>query len=293
MILNLFNGLCMALADSVPGVSGGTIAFILGFYDKFIDALHYFFDKNSGKRRRAFKYLFNLGIGWIFGMLLSIFFLSNLFKSEIYLMSSIFLGLTISSLPFVIKDEREILSENKNDFYFIIIGIVAVIALVLFRENALIRNFDLNNPNIWELIYLLFSGAVAISAMVLPGISGSSILLIAGVYIPVVEAIGEILRFNFDKIFSITVLGFGIIFGIFISINFIRDKMRNHRSKMLYLIIGMIIGSVFAIIMGPTTLSLDLKPLNFENFRLSGFVGGIFILFALELIKNMAIKKKR
>lgn len=293
MILNIFNGLCMAIADSVPGVSGGTIAFILGFYDKFIDALHYFFEKRGTKRRIAFKYLFNLGIGWVIGLLLSIFFLSNLFQQKIYLMSSIFLGLTISSLPFVLKDERETLRENKNDAYLIIIGVVAVIGLVLFRENELIRAFDLNNPSVWELIYLFISGAVAISAMVLPGISGSSILLIAGVYIPVVEALGEIMRFNFDKILSVFVLGIGVIFGVFVSINLIRDKMRNHRSKMLYLIIGMIIGSLFAIIMGPTTLSPYIEPLNINNFRIDGFIGGIFILFVLEMIKNLAISRKR
>lgn len=292
MILNLFHGFAMSIADSVPGVSGGTIAFILGFYDKFIDALHYFFEKGSGKRRRAFKYLANLGVGWGFGLLLSIFFLSNLFQEKIFLMSSIFLGLTLASIPFVIKDELEIIRENKKDFYYILIGIFVVIMLVLFRENKLIRDFDLNNPNIWELIYLFFSGAVAISAMVLPGISGSSILLIAGVYIPVVEALGEIIRFNFDKIFSIMILALGVIFGIFISINMIRDKMRHHRSKMLYLIIGMIIGSLYAIIMGPTTLNSFTEPLNISNFSFVGFLGGIMILFGLEVIKNLTMKKR-
>lgn len=292
MILNFFHGFAMSIADSVPGVSGGTIAFILGFYDKFIDALHYFFENQKKKRRRAFKYLANLGVGWAFGFLLSIFFLSNLFQEKIFLMSSIFLGLTFASIPFVIKDEMTILKENKKDFYYILIGIFVVIMLVILRENKLIRDFDLNNPNVWELIYLFFSGAIAISAMVLPGISGSSILLIAGVYIPVIEALGEIIRFNFDKIFSIIILGIGIIFGILVSINLIRDKMRYHRSKMLYLIIGMIIGSLFAIIMGPTTLNSSTEPLNMSNFSFAGFLFGLVILFGLEIIKHLTMKKR-
>ena len=57
----------MALADSVPGVSGGTIAFILGFYDKFIEALHLFFEGEKNKRKPAFFYLLKLGAGWVFG----------------------------------------------------------------------------------------------------------------------------------------------------------------------------------------------------------------------------------
>ena len=78
--------------------------------------------------------------------------------------------------------------------------------------------------------------------MVLPGISGSSILLIAGVYIPVVEALGEVMRFNFDKLMPLIVMTLGVLFGIFMSIRIIRQRMRNNRGKMMYLILGMIIG---------------------------------------------------
>lgn len=293
MLINIFHGMMMAIADSVPGVSGGTIAFILGFYDKFIDNLHEFFEGEMGKRWDSFKYLFNLGLGWVFGLLLSIFFLSELFQKKIYFMSSVFLGLTLMSLPFLIQSEKKILRENKEDFYFIFIGIILVVFLVYFRgKSRLIGDFDLINPNIFDYIYLFVAGAFAISAMVLPGISGSSILLIAGVYIPIVEALGEVMRFNFEKILPILVMSFGIIFGIFMSIRIIREKMRKNRDKMIYLILGMIVGSLFAIIMGPTTVGKNLS-LNLDNFSLSGFIIGIFILFVLELIRILRIKKEK
>lgn len=292
MLVNIFHGMIMALADSVPGVSGGTIAFILGFYDKFIEALHEFFEGEKGERKPAFFYILKLGLGWVFGLLLSIFFLSELFQSEIYFMSSVFLGLTTMSLPFVINNEREILKKNKNNFYFIFIGIIIVALLVYFRgKSKLIGNFDLINPNIFEYFYLFIAGAVAISVMVLPGISGSSILLIAGVYIPVVEAVGEVLRFNFEKILPLFVMSLGILFGIFMSIRIIRDRMRKSRDKMLYLIIGMIIGSLYAIVMGPTTIGGNL-PLSLETFSPLGFFIGIVILFILEIIKIMTEKNK-
>ena len=292
MLVNIFNGMIMALADSVPGVSGGTIAFILGFYDKFIEALHEFFEGEKGERKPAFFYLLKLGLGWVFGLLLSIFFLSELFQSEIYFMSSVFLGLTTMSLPFVIKNEGEILKKHKNNFYFIFIGIIIVALLVYFRgKSKLIGNFDLINPNIFEYFYLFIAGAVAISVMVLPGISGSSILLIAGVYIPIVEAVGEVLRFNFEKILPLFVMSLGILFGIFMSIRIIRDRMRKSRDKMLYLIVGMIIGSLYAIVMGPTTIGGNL-PLSLETFSLLGFFIGIVILFILEIIKIMTEKNK-
>lgn len=63
MLVNLFHGFCMALADSVPGVSGGTIAFILGFYDRFLNALHELFGRDREARLPALRYLVKLGAG--------------------------------------------------------------------------------------------------------------------------------------------------------------------------------------------------------------------------------------
>ena len=71
-ILNFIRGFCMALAESVPGVSGGTVAFILGFYDSFVNALHNLISKDKIKRLKALKYLSKIGIGWVVGFILSV-----------------------------------------------------------------------------------------------------------------------------------------------------------------------------------------------------------------------------
>ena len=78
-IINAFRGFCMALADSVPGVSGGTIAFILGFYDKFINSLNDIVYGDFKEKKAAAFYLFKLFIGWIIGVVLSSFILKSLF----------------------------------------------------------------------------------------------------------------------------------------------------------------------------------------------------------------------
>ena len=71
-ILNCIRGFCMALADSVPGVSGGTIAFVLGFYDKFIGSLNTLTSKKTSKdeKKEAVKFLIKLGFGWVLGFFL-------------------------------------------------------------------------------------------------------------------------------------------------------------------------------------------------------------------------------
>ena len=71
-ILNFIRGFCMALADSVPGVSGGTIAFILGFYDNFVNALNNLISSNKIGRIKSFKFLSKIGIGWVTGFILSV-----------------------------------------------------------------------------------------------------------------------------------------------------------------------------------------------------------------------------
>lgn len=111
----------MALADSVPGVSGGTIAFILGFYDRFINALHALFQGSPAERKDACLYLFKLGIGWVLGMGACVILLSNLFEQNIYFMSSLFLGLTVCSIPFVAAAEQQAL-KNWHSCWFLLLG---------------------------------------------------------------------------------------------------------------------------------------------------------------------------
>ncbi len=107
MILTAFHGFCMALADSVPGVSGGTIAFIFGFYERFIDALHDLFGGSREGRKNALCYLAKLGVGWAAGMAACVVLLSGLFEKNIYFMSSLFLGLTVSSIPFIVAQKAD------------------------------------------------------------------------------------------------------------------------------------------------------------------------------------------
>ena len=124
------HGFSMALADSVPGVSGGTVAFILGFYDKVIGALHDLFSRDRAARRRALGYLLRLGIGWAVGMGLCVSLLASLFSVHIYFMSSLFLGLTVASIPFVARAEKNAL-RRWQFFPFALVGAALVAGLTV------------------------------------------------------------------------------------------------------------------------------------------------------------------
>ena len=286
MLLTAFHGFCMALADSVPGVSGGTIAFILGFYDRFINALHALFQGSNAERKSSCLYLVKLGVGWVIGMASCVILLSNLFEHNIYFMSSLFLGLTVCSIPFVASAEKNAL-KHWSSCWFLLLGTAIVVGLSLLRTHADglgAINYAQLQP--LQFVWLFFSGAVAITAMVLPGISGSSVLLIAGVYLPTIQAVHSLMGLQFSVLPGLCALGLGVLAGVGVSIHAIQTALQNHRSAMVWLILGLMLGSLYAIANGPASLDTPLPPLSLATFQLPTFLLGIALLLVLEGVKR-------
>ena len=286
LIVNAFRGFCMALADSVPGVSGGTVAFILGFYDKFINSLNDLFSKD-GNKKEAIKFLIKLGLGWVIGMALATIILSKVFESHIYVVSSLFVGFILFAIPLIIKDDLKLLKGNYKHLIFTVIGII-VVSLLTYLNQKTIRSIDISvsSLNIGLCIYTFVAGMVAISAMVLPGISGSTLLLIFGLYLPIINGIKETLHLNLEFVPILFIFGLGVIAGIFLVIRLVKKALEKYRSQTIYTIIGLMIGSVYAIIMGPTSLSTPKSPLSFGTFSVIAFIVGGIVVFLMEYIKN-------
>lgn len=293
-IINAFRGFCMALADSVPGVSGGTIAFILGFYDKFIGSLNNLIYGKKQEKKEALFFLIKIGIGWIVGMVLAVLILSRIFQNHIYGVSSLFLGFIICSIPLIIKAEKDVLKGKYINLIFTVIGIAIVALITYFNPVAGTETtVNIGSLNIGLGLYIFLAGMVAISAMVLPGISGSTLLLIFGLYIPVVTAIKDILHLNFECLPAIIIFGFGIIAGILLVIKGIKISLEKFRSQTIYCVIGLMIGSLYAIVMGPTTLDVPKDPLSIETFKPLMFILGCAVIFGLEALKRVMEKRKK
>ena len=145
---NAMQGFSMALADSVPGVSGGTVTFVLGFYDKFINLLNTLISR-KGDKKEAIKFLVKLGIGWVIGMAIASLILSNLFETHIYQVSSLFIGFIIFAIPLIIKEEKENVKGKYKNLIFTIIGIIIVSAITYFNpQTGSGANIDITSPNI-------------------------------------------------------------------------------------------------------------------------------------------------
>lgn len=185
MILTAFHGLCMALADSAPGVSGGTIAFI----------------------------------------------------------------------PFIAAAERTALKRLRGA-PFALLGMAVVVGLTLLRGSSALGSVSFASLSPFSMLYIFLSGAVAITAMVLPGVSGSSILLIAGVYLPAIQAVRSFLHMELSVLPGLFALGFGVLAGVALSIHAIRTALHKYRSEMVWLILGLMFGSLYAIVYGAINLTV-------------------------------------
>ncbi|HCW7855869.1 TPA: DUF368 domain-containing protein [Staphylococcus aureus] len=249
--INILKGFAMGTSDLVPGVSGGTIALLLGIYNQFIASI-------SGIFSRRFWPSFTFLIPIIIGMLLAMGSLSNLFN---YLLSQhhiptmfFFGGLIIGIVPYLLK-----ISNYKTSFttkhYMMVIAGIAILIVITLMNNSDKHAGETLTLSTGLIIKYFIAGMCASSAMLLPGISGSFMLLVFGVYGTVMLAISEVVKLNFTGLPILLAVGFGVLAGFIISSKIIQYFLTHHKLMTFALIIGFVVGSLFAVFPGlPTNI---------------------------------------
>ncbi|HDA8007463.1 TPA: DUF368 domain-containing protein, partial [Staphylococcus aureus] len=249
--INILKGFAMGTSDLVPGVSGGTIALLLGIYNQFIASI-------SGIFSRRFWPSFTFLIPIIIGMLLAMGSLSNLFN---YLLSQhhiptmfFFGGLIIGIVPYLLK-----ISNYKTSFttkhYMMVIAGIAILIVITLMNNSDKHAGETLTLSTGLIIKYFIAGMCASSAMLLPGISGSFMLLVFGVYGTVMLAISEVVKLNFAGLPILLAVGFGVLAGFIISSKIIQYFLTHHKLMTFALIIGFVVGSLFAVFPGlPTNI---------------------------------------
>ncbi|COW50131.1 integral membrane protein [Staphylococcus aureus] len=249
--INILKGFAMGTSDLVPGVSGGTIALLLGIYNQFIASI-------SGIFSRRFWPSFTFLIPIIIGMLLATGSLSNLFN---YLLSQhhiptmfFFGGLIIGIVPYLLKISNYKTSFTTKHYMMVIAGIAILIVITLMNNGDKHAGETLTLSTSLIIKYFI-AGMCASSAMLLPGISGSFMLLVFGVYGTVMLAISEVVKLNFAGLPILLAVGFGVLAGFIISSKIIQYFLTHHKLMTFALIIGFVVGSLFAVFPGlPTNI---------------------------------------
>lgn len=292
MLKEGINGFCMALADSVPGVSGGTVAFIMRFYDRFIGSIDSLVFGTMKERKAALKYLIRLGIGWAVGMGMAVLALSALFENHIYMVSSLFIGFIAGAIPLIVKEEKESMKQVSKGLLFGVLG-VAVVAGITWANGKMGNTvMNLSQFSVFTATKLFVIGMIAISAMFLPGISGSTLLLIFGAYIPVITAVKGLLSLHVSYLPNLIFFGFGVLTGAVGVVKIIKICLEKYRPQMVYLIVGMMIGSFYAIMMGPTTLDVPKAALGIADFNIIAAVVGAALVLGMQKIKERGEKEE-
>ncbi len=228
-------GFCMGAADVVPGVSGGTMAFILGIYEELIKAIRSFdleflrllfsWRIKEALEHVSWKFLISVGLGIFMAILSLARILSWLLQNQPILIWSFFFGLILAS---VFTVSQHLSKLNVTNGIWMLLGIVGAYFLV--------GMVPVSTPNTsW---FLFLSGAVAICAMILPGISGSFILLLLAKYHYALEAV------NNRDLFPLFVMAVGAAFGLLAFSRFIHWLLGRHHDMTIALLTGLMLGSL-------------------------------------------------
>ncbi len=296
-VIILIGGALMALANTVPGVSGGTIALIMGFYDRFIGSIDDLIFGKKKERLEALRFLVPLAIGMVVAFIPAVLVLSSIFESHIYVLSSLFFGLTLFAFPVVILEEKETFRHYRAwHLLFLVIGLAIVAGITFCRTSGTFGTINTESFSLGLGFYSFVCGAVGVSAMVLPGMSGSTLLLIFGMYNPVIDGISSILKLDFSPLPMILCFGVGVIFGFVVIVKLLKKCLARFRSQSVHLVLGMMLGSLYAIVMGPQTLDVPQDPLSFSNITVGcviAFVVGGLIIVGLQLLKRGLVKDEK
>lgn len=268
ILKNVFRGFFIGIANAIPGVSGGTIAFLLGIYEQFIDALSNITDFRDSRFKKRFIFLCQLGIGVLAGAFFAFKIFNYFFEENGEVLRFFFMGLILFSIPSILNTKMK--KMNKKDVWFIFLGLLVMWVIGIQNENF---NSQPNLNSIFYVFKLFTISLISAGAMILPGLSGSFLLLVFGEY----ENISAyIINFNF---FAIFIIGFGVTTGILI-LSKVMDKLfKKHREATISTVLGIIIGS---------TIKLIPSPITGENiiFDIMFFIIGGFLVLKLSKIKN-------
>tara|TARA_B110000444_G_C18849036_1_gene604128 strand:+ start:1475 stop:2401 length:927 start_codon:yes stop_codon:yes gene_type:complete len=300
----ILKGVFMGIADLVPGVSGGTIALVFGIYDEFIFSLSkisissLFILKNNGIK--AFWkeingiFLLKLFSGIITGVSLFTFLIDWLIKNHSIPLWAFFSGIILSSVIFIYKNVKK---PKVNLLLYFVLGLL--FSFIINQLSPSLKSDSLNG------LYLFFSCLIAISAMILPGISGAYMLILFGTYSEVISTIKSLLNIfikqDFTNInlilYKTTIIGCGIISGLLIFSKLFKWLLVKHYDVTLVFMIGLMLGSIHKIWPwkegGENILPQNYPDENHLILSIFSFIFGILFINTIQFFEKKNINDKQ
>lgn len=236
-------GMAMGIAEVIPGVSGGTIAFITGIYEQLINTIKTVLgpDWIVAWRKNGIKdawktangnFILFLMIGMAFGVITGVFGVTFLLENYPVLLWAFFFGLIIASAIYI--------GQQVNGW-----GLAEIIGLIAGTIIAYVITIASPAQGTEALWFIFIAGLIAISALILPGISGSFILLLMGMYTIIIPTVKDALKtFAFDKLLVVGVFGLGCLVGLATFSRLLSWTFKHYKNPTLAVLTGFMLGSL-------------------------------------------------
>lgn len=245
-LILFIKGIVLGVAFVIPGVSGGTLAVLMGIYEELIEAASNFY-KSIADFKKYFMYLLPIGLGIIFSVAVFAKLIKFGLDKAPIITILIFLGMIIGGIPALVRNVKGT-KINLKDMTLMLVGLIIVISMLIFHKSN--SNVVLTNMSITGYITLFLVGAIAAVTMVVPGISGSFTLMLIGYYEPILNLVNDIT--SFKNLGPNLILIFIFMLGVFIGIIFISKIiewcLKHYKRETYYAIIGFVLSSIISVI---------------------------------------------
>ena len=251
---NLFTGALIGIANIIPGVSGGTLAVIMGVYDKIVGL------SKIENLKKEWRFVLQLLIGIAFSILLLSKLFAFLFEKYAVAPSLVFFGIILGSLPMIyrtaldycpLRDKKRRISPAAAFAFFLALAVMLVLVILELKGVSLDIEYT---PSLAFTALLFFSGILSAVSMVLPGISGSLMMVVIGIYPLIINSLAGITDFEstpaqFKEYFGVLIpFGLGCGLGLLGGLHFVRIMLEKKPDIMYFAIFGLVFGSLFTVL---------------------------------------------
>lgn len=250
-IILMLKGAVFGVANVIPGVSGGTIALTMGVYEDFISSISNFFNKP----KKSLKFLLPFGIGAALSILLMSKLISFCLDKFPFPTTLFFVGLILGGVPMLTKKVRKKKVKTTNLGLFALT--FSIVMIMFFMKSG--NNFvNLESPNILMYIILGLVGMIAAATMIIPGVSGSFVLMLLGFYEPIVNTVGDLTNFSnlAHNLLILVPFGLGVVLGMILIAKLIEYLFKKYEIPTYYAILGFVIASIITLIIGAISTKL-------------------------------------
>lgn len=240
-------GFIMGIANIIPGVSGGTLALTLGIYERFIGAISHFFSN----LKENIKFLLPIAIGLCLAILSMSRVIDYSYEHFPIPTTLFFVGLVIGGIPMLYHKVKGKKEGKQISSWIILLMTFSLVIVMAFAEQLFgtTAKVNLSGLDLWGYIILFFVGMIAAATMVIPGVSGSLVLMLLGYYYPILKVVKSLTKFENlgENIMIAGIFGVGVLVGIVLISKIIEFLLKKFETKTYYGVLGFIFASILAI----------------------------------------------